>query len=249
MAPRARHRLIRFLILVGLVVGGFLVLLATPLSRYLTGTDLEVVLQELTELLETLRQEPAAPVLLVLGGAVLPSFGMPASLILVSGGAVFGTLYGGLLSLVGLYASAFACYLLARTLARDLVVHLLGRRLAPVVERLLERHGFWTMVRLRMIPVPFPLINYGAGLVGVRPRTFALSTVIGLTPAAFVFSYFSSSLVAAAEGELAETLRNLGAASLLLVSLSFLPAIFKAWRRRVHGDPAQEPTPPPADRP
>ena len=241
MARQARQRLTRFLILLGLVIGGFLVLRVTPLSRYLT-------VNELAALLETLRQQPAAPLLFVLGSALLPSFGLPASLIIFSGGAVFGTLYGGLLSLVGLYAGAIVCYLLARTLARDLVVHLLGKRLAPV-ERLLERHGFWTMVRLRMIPIPYAVINYGAGIVGVRLRIFALATVIGLAPITFVLSYFSSALVAAAEGERAETLRNLGAASLLLVGLSFLPAIFKAWRRRAHRDSAQAPTRPPADRP
>ena len=241
MARQARYRLTRFLILLGLVVGGFLVLRATPISRYLT-------VDELSALLETMRQQPGAPLLFVLGGALLPSLGLPASLIIFCGGAVFGTLYGGLLSFVGLYAGAIVCYLLARTLARDLVVHLLGRRLAPV-ERLLERRGFWTIVRLRFVPIPYALINYGAGLLGVSPRTFALATVIGLAPVIFVLSYFSSALVAAAEGERAETLWNLGAASALLLGLSFLPAIFKAWRRRAHRDSAQAPTRPPADRP
>ncbi len=240
MARKARQPLIRFLVFLGLVVGGILVLRATPLNRYLQPDDL-------TALLEELRQQPAAPILFVIGGALLPAFGLPASVIIFVGGAVFGTLRGALLSFVGLYGCALLGYLLARTLARDLVVQLLGKRLA-FVEGLLERHGFWTMVRLRLLPIPYGLVNFSAGLVGVRARTFILSTLLGLPPGVFVFSYFSSAMVTAAEGDRAEAFRNVGIASVLAFSLTFLPAILKAWRRRVRRDPGQGPPQPRADR-
>ena len=194
-----------------------------------------------------MRRQPSAPLLFVAAGALLPCFGLPASLIIFAGGAVFGTVRGALLSFAGLYAGAILSYVLARTLAHDLVVHLLGKRLAPV-ERLLERHGFWAMVRLRLIPIPYALVNYSAGLVGVSPRTFTLATLIGLAPAVFVFSYFSSALVTAAEGERGETVRNLGVATVLFLGLSFLPAILKAWRRRVRRTPHQAPPRPREDR-
>ena len=123
MARKARHPLVRFLVFLGMVVGGILVLRTTPLNRYLQPDDL-------TGLLETMRQQPSAPLLFVIAGVLLTSFGLPASVVIFVGGAVFGTLRGALLSFVALYSSALLCYLLARTLAHDLVVHLLGKRLA-----------------------------------------------------------------------------------------------------------------------
>lgn len=225
----AQRRLARFLVFIAVVAGGFLVLRATPVSRYLAG-------EELAEALELLRQLPGAPMVFVLAATLLTTFGLPGTVIIIAGGAVFGFLLGWLLSLVSLMAGAIISYVLARSLARDLVVHVLGRRLAPV-ERLIDRHGFWTVARLRLVPIPFAVINYGLSLAGIGPATYVAASLLGLAPATFVWSYisadFSAALVAAGKFELSvPLLQKAGLALLLLLLLSFLPTAFKVWRQR-----------------
>ena len=138
-------------------------------------------------------------------------------------------------------------YFLGHHLARELVVHIFGDR----IERLgqaLEREGFWTLVRLRFVPVPFAVTNYGACLAGVSFGTYLSSTALALLPITFVYTYFAATLVGVAEADRAGVLRQLGLAVLLLLLLSFVPPRIMAWRRRKAQSRETEPPPPREDR-
>lgn len=218
----------RFLLLLALVGIGFLVLRFTPL-----GERLNDLLDR--ERLMTLRaglQESwwTAPVLLVLY-TVLAPLGAPVSPLMLAGGAVFGTLTGSVLNFLGTFAGAAGSYFLARGLGRDFVVHLTGERLRRA-ERLVARRGFWTLVRVRFLPIPFPLVNYGAALAGVPVTLFLVTTAIGLLPANVVFTYFASALVDAVEGDRAQVFLRMGFAVAGLLALSFLPTLLVALQRR-----------------
>ena len=52
-----------------------------------------------------------------------------------------------------------------------------------------NKNLFWTVVFLRMI-VPADVLSYALGLFSkIKPKPFFFSTLIGVTPVAFVFSY------------------------------------------------------------
>jgi uncharacterized membrane protein YdjX (TVP38/TMEM64 family) len=238
VAPRGL--VVRFLIFAVIVVGGFLALRSDTVRSQL---DLE----HLTATLERLRGAPLAAPLYVVASALLLSLGFPATVLVFAGGAVFGALYGFFLAYAATFSGAILSFALARTLARDLVVHVLGKRLQPL-EAMLERHGFWTLFRLRYLPVPFAVTNYGASLAGLDFATYAASTALALVPVTFLYTWFASSLMHAAGAERAGVLRNLLLASLLVLALSFLPPRISAWRRRRAQRLAGEPAPPPADR-
>ena len=158
MPPPPRGLVLRFLLFALIVVGGFLALRSDAVR-----SQLEI--EQLTATLERLRGEPLAGPVYVVVIAILLALGFPATVLVFAGGAVFGALYGGVLAYLGTLGGAILSFVLARTLARDLVVHLLGKRLAPL-EALLERHGFWALFRMRYVPVPFAVTNYGASLAG-----------------------------------------------------------------------------------
>ena len=52
-----------------------------------------------------------------------------------------------------------------------------------------NKNLFWTVVFLRMI-MPVDVLSYALGLFSkIRAKSFFLSTLIGVTPFAFIFSY------------------------------------------------------------
>jgi uncharacterized membrane protein YdjX (TVP38/TMEM64 family) len=47
-----------------------------------------------------------------------------------------------------------------------------------------------TLFLVRLVPIlPFSAVNYLAGLAGVRPSPYIMSTLIGMIPSAFIFTY------------------------------------------------------------
>jgi uncharacterized membrane protein YdjX (TVP38/TMEM64 family) len=219
-----RHLLLRFLLLMAIVGGGFIALRWTPARDLLTK-------EAMIATFEGLRESWWAPLVLVASYVVLCPLGVPATPMLVTGGIVFGTLGGWGLSFLGAMLAGGVTYLLGRVLGRDFVVHFFGRRLKKV-ERAIARRGFWGLVGVRFMPLPYTLVNYCAALAGVRPGMFLLTTAVGIAPITLLFSYFAASLAAAAGPERSGVLVQLVAASLVLLTLSLAPHAWTALRRR-----------------
>ena len=223
MLPSQRL-LLRFLVFVLVLGAGFSAMRWGPLAPYLN-------LSQVSNLLEILRSQKASPVIYVSGSTLLSAFGLPASLTILVGAAVFGAFQGGVLALASLVGGAVLSYVLARWLARDFVAHVLGPR-TKVVERLVGNRNFWALLRLRFIPVPFPVINYGIALAGVDFGPFLLTTAFGCVPAVAVLSYFSASIVNAADAERSEALLRVSLALLAMFILSMAPTLVKGWKAR-----------------
>jgi uncharacterized membrane protein YdjX (TVP38/TMEM64 family) len=219
-----RHLLLRFLVLLAIVAGGFAALRWTPAREMLSQAAMIATF-------ERLRESWWAPLALVGSFVVLCPLGVPATPMLVASGIVFGTLYGTGLSFSGLVLAAAVTYFLGKALGRDFIAHYLGRRLKKV-ERAISRRGFWGLVGVRFMPLPFALVNYTAALAGVRPVPYLVSSAIGLAPPALFFSYFAASLAAAAGPERSGVIVQLVAATLVLFALSLVPQLWTALSRR-----------------
>jgi uncharacterized membrane protein YdjX (TVP38/TMEM64 family) len=116
---------------------------------------------------------------------------VPRPLLNVAAGALFGT-QGGLLSaLAGTVLGAGLSFCLGRLLGRDALRPLLRGRLIISVDRQLSRHGFRSMLAIRLFPgVPFAAANYSAAVSHMRLGPFLLATAIGGIPntAAYVIA-------------------------------------------------------------
>ena len=120
---------------------------------------------------------------------------LPGGLILtMSGGFLFGGLLGGAAAVIG--ATAGACIFF--TIAKSAFGEHLARRAGPLAEKLAEgfrADAFHYLLFLRLVPVfPFVLINIVPALAGVRLRTFAAATFIGIIPATFTFAFLGAGL-------------------------------------------------------
>ena len=159
----------------------------------------------------------------VLGYAVITLVPAPKAVLTALGGVVFGFWLGALLALTGAVLGAVFAFQVARWLGRDAVDRLTRGRLARADEQLSE-HGFAAVVAARLIPVlPFTLINYAAGVSGVRRRDFVIGSVIGMVP---------GSLAYAAVGAFGSDPLGLFAALAALVLLVLLGGL---WGRRLRG--------------
>ena len=114
---------------------------------------------------------------------------------------------GALLSHLGAIAAAAIHFWVARHLAYELVARLVGDRHRQI-ERLLARQGFWALVRLRFVPIPYLLANVGCALAGARPGPFLLTTTLAMAPVMLVWSYFADALFASTAGSWGGPIRS-----------------------------------------
>lgn len=224
-APRVpRHLVVRFAALVVIVLAGFVVLRFTPLAEYVT-------LEKISALFERLREIWWAPLALLAAYVILCPLGVPATPLMITGGVVFGLFPGAVYNVVGTWLGGAATYFMGRFLGRDFVVHLVGNRLKKV-ERALARRGFWSLVGARFVPLPFPVVNYGMALGGIRPGLFLVTTALGLTPGVTLFTYFASAFAKLAGPERSQIYVQFAVATLLLLLLTVVPQVWVARKRK-----------------
>ncbi|MEP6992340.1 MAG: TVP38/TMEM64 family protein [bacterium] len=169
--------------------------------------------------------------LFVLAYGLIASVGLPAFPLTLAGGAIFGLTLGSALSWLGALLGASGAYLLARALGGDAIRGLLGKAAARL-EALGERHGFTTILRLRLIPVvPFNVVSLASGLAGVPFRSFLAGTALGIIPGTVIYTYFADRLVAGASGAGHAAFMRATLAAALLLAVSLIPALVRRLDR------------------
>ncbi len=220
-----RSAVIRFTLLVALLVIAFALFRWTPLNELLTKDKMVALLMDL-------RSAWWAPLGLLALYLVLSPTGLPVSPLIFAGGVVFGVKWGWLYNFLGTMLGASASFLLARALGYELISHVVPETLLQRAEKILEKHGFWAIVRVRFLPIPFAVINYGAALAGVRFPQFLAASAIGLVPSMLIYTYFGHALFNAATADRQTLIRNLAGVLLIALVLTFLVPLRKLWKKR-----------------
>lgn len=232
-ASRLRGALLRFGLFALVVAALAAVLLLTPAGDYLER-------EKAAELLGQLRQAWWAPLALIGGYLVIAPSGVPISPLIFAGGAVFGPLWGWIYNTVGSILGALVSFGLAHALGKELVEQVAGESRIQRAEAMLERHGFWSLVGLRFMPIPFALFNYSAALAGLRFGKFLATSAIGLVPSILMWTYLYHALASAATaGEREALVRNVGLVVGMIALLLLLRPLGRALLKRDEG-PADE---------
>ena len=125
---------------------------------------------------------------------------IPAFLITISNAAIFGWVWGAVLSWSSSMAGAALCFFLARALGRDVVEKLTNKGAMESVDIFFERYGKYTILICRLLPfVSFDLVSYGAGLTNMGFWAFWGATGIGQLPVIIVYSYVAGTLSGGAQ--------------------------------------------------
>ncbi|QHY94399.1 TVP38/TMEM64 family inner membrane protein YdjZ [Streptomyces sp. S4.7] len=120
---------------------------------------------------------------------------LPGSVLTASAGALFGLAVGTGAVLVGATAGAALSFGLARWLGRPVVTRHAGSGRLARLDVYLTRRGFAAVLLLRLVPLfPFSVINYGAGVAGVRFSSYVAATALGIIPGTVVYTGLGGSL-------------------------------------------------------
>lgn len=110
-----------------------------------------------------------------------------ATILTLFAGAVFGLRTGSVIVAISATLGATLAMLSARYLFRDTVRAKFSDRL-KTIDAGIEREGGFYLFALRLAPVfPFFVINLAMGLTGIRTRTYAWVSLIGMLPGTLVF--------------------------------------------------------------
>lgn len=146
---------------------------------------------------------------------------IPASILTLAAGFLFGLGAGTVMVSVASVTGATAAFLIGRSFARPWVERrIAGNRRLLALDRAVARKGSWVVLLTRLSPVfPFNLLNYAYGVTGVRTLSYVLASWIGMLPGTVLYVYLGT-----AAGSLTEALTGAGASGsggqvLLLVGL------------------------------
>jgi uncharacterized membrane protein YdjX (TVP38/TMEM64 family) len=136
-----------------------------------------------------------AAVLYLLAYALVVAFSLPIAILVTPvGGFLFGITAGTVLSVIGATLGSVAVFLAARTAFYHFFHARAGTALAKL-EAGFRRDSFNYLLFLRLVPVfPFWLVNIVPALLGMKLAPYTLATVIGIIPAAIVYSSVGSGL-------------------------------------------------------
>lgn len=134
---------------------------------------------------------PLAPV--YFGGAYVMAtiFLLPASVLTVAAGYIFGTLPGTAIVSVASTSGAALAFLISRYAARPLVTAQLAKLdKFAIVDRAISEDGWKIVFLWRLSPLfPFAVSNYMFGLTGVGFGPYVAASWIAMLPATFTYVY------------------------------------------------------------
>ncbi len=220
---------------VGALLILFIVALATGLAGKLNLETLQAQGQALQTYAAANPLKCAAIYVLIYVATV--SISLPGALILsLSGGFLFGPLWGGMAAVTGATSGSTVVYLVCRSAFGDFLRRKPGAMLARV-EAGFKQNAFSYLLTLRLIPAfPLLLVNVASGAMNIPVRTFLLASFLGMVPSSFVYAGIGSGFGHVfARGDKVDPSVVFEPQVLLPILgmglLSLLPPLWRYWRR------------------
>jgi len=219
----------RFTLLV-IILATIAIIRFAGVDSYLTFENLQANKYRLQQIVEgNYLQSAGGYVLLYI---VVVAFSIPGATILtLSGGFLFGVLWGAIYVNAGATTGAALAFLFCRYVAGEWVQNKYGDKLNKFNKEL-EENGYRYLLALRLIPVfPFFLINIFAGMTKISWRTFMWTTTLGILPGSLVYVFAGSQLKAIESVKDIFSAKIIGAFSLLALFV-LIPVIINYIKRR-----------------
>jgi uncharacterized membrane protein YdjX (TVP38/TMEM64 family) len=118
---------------------------------------------------------------------------LPASILTLGAGVVFGVLAGALYVIIGATIGANLAFLIGRYLARDRISQMMsGNKSFQAIDRAIGKEGWKIVGLIRLSPAfPFNVLNYALGLTQVSFGDNLIGT-FGIIPGTFMYVYIGS---------------------------------------------------------
>ena len=224
------------------LLAAFVAFFALGLNEYLT---LDTLRENRAVLKEWVQSNRTEAVLIFIGVyIVVAAASLPAGAVLsVTGGFLFGSVFGAAWIVIGATIGATLLFVIARSALGEPLRRRFGGRIKAMEEGF-RRNAFSYMLILRLVPLfPFWLVNLAPAFLGVSLLTFVVTTAIGIIPGAFVFASIGNGLNALFE---AGEQPDLSLTSIILrpdfyipiaglLILSLIPVVYRALAGRQDG--------------
>jgi len=124
---------------------------------------------------------------------------MPEILVIAAGSVVFGGIKGFVLGWIGCMAGLTISFTIARYFLKDAFRDIVASRSQRLIswDEKLERHGFVTVLYLRLILFMVPPLNWAIAVTRVRFRDYLLGSAIGIVPCAAIVCYAGNTIAKA----------------------------------------------------
>jgi uncharacterized membrane protein YdjX (TVP38/TMEM64 family) len=206
-----------------LLVAVFAAIWVSPLRDYVSRENVRTTVEQI-------RHVWYAPIVFVLAYAIGCVVALPASLFVIAAGFIWGWALGWVYAMIGGTAGALISYFAGRFIGEGLLDRF--GRIGKIVRQQVDQAGFKSMLILRNIPgIPFAVLNYGAGVAGVRFRDYFFATIIGIAPSKFVFTYCADALFNGSMSE-GDAFKRLAIVCGLVLAMILLPALVKRFSGR-----------------
>lgn len=196
------------------ILGGLAFALSQGWHNYLT-------LEGFAENIEWLDGQIAKNFLLVLVAyaltyAAATAFMVPASFLTISGGVLFGLVFGTSATVIGATIGASALFMAAKTSIGESLRSIVG----PFLEKMqagFNEDALSYMFALRLIPAfPFAVVNIAPAILGAKFRDYFITTIFGIIPGTLAYTWIGVAV--------GDTLRAGGDVDISTLASNFIPA-------------------------
>ncbi|PIA25001.1 hypothetical protein AQUCO_13500016v1 [Aquilegia coerulea] len=171
-----------------------LILLATIITALIT-LPIEKILKDFLIWIDQ-NLGPWGPLVLAVAYIPLTVLAVPASVLTLGGGYLFGLPLGFVADSIGATIGATAAFLLGRTIGRSYVISKLkDYPQFQAVAIAIQRSGFKIVLLLRLVPLlPFNMLNYLLSVTPVGIGEYMLASWLGMMPITFALVYVGTTL-------------------------------------------------------
>jgi uncharacterized membrane protein YdjX (TVP38/TMEM64 family) len=179
---RAKKKFFRFIVLicVGFALGAYF----TRKGFHLTPESFKGFVLSLGIL---------GPIIYVGIFVIRPLFLIPSIALFIGGGLAFGPVLGPTYASFGAALGGAVGFWFSRKMGHDYVIKKLKLG-ADMIDN--TKFSFSVVFLLSLLPImPVTVINYGAGLSTMRFKNYIAAHILGITPRAFAYGFFGSTLL------------------------------------------------------
>ena len=192
-APQGASFSYKRLIPVAVLVLGLVAFFVFDLGRFLSFETLRQNRVALLDWVDTYGVVAALIYMLIYAVAI--AFSLPGGAVLtITGGFLFGSLWGTVCVVFAATAGATALFLIAKTSFGDA----LRAKAGPALQKMqagFQEGALSYLLVLRLVPLfPFFLVNLVPAFLGVSLRVYVVGTFIGIIPGTFVFATVGAGL-------------------------------------------------------
>jgi uncharacterized membrane protein YdjX (TVP38/TMEM64 family) len=181
----------------GILLLTIICIIATGIGIFLLGGidrhQLEIWLEKMGIL---------APIVYIILYIVATILILPSTPLNMTGGAIFDLWWGTLWTTIAAVLAAIISFAFTRSVGREIIAKKLAGRW-EAIDAEMRQGGLFYMFAIRLLPlIPYGIVNFAAGLTGIKFRDYLLGTLLGTLPGILPFVMMGAGLKELSSGRI-----------------------------------------------